>query len=365
MILGGAVPPNPSGLDLDDIQGMAVPRLPFPVRTPSSSARRRPDGGAPWLGRLAGQLTTAAALDGDPDHALNAALTWRGFEALGLSANSLQSFPEAFRQGMAARAARLGDTGDSAPDHWDKPFGAAAVHVLVVISAMTDAVRAAAEQRLIADLDGPGNPVVIYRQDVGLLPSPDGSLKPIEHFGYRDGIAKVAIEGNGVPQVPGQGVFEGGSWRPLKAGEFVLGHADETGNIAPGPEPAALGFNGAYLVLRKLHQHVARFRDFLHQAADTDEAHQLIAAKMMGRWPSGAPLARAAESDNPTLADDAGHNNDFTYADDAKGVVVPIGAHIRRVNPRRFGRAGGRLGQPPSRAAPGFALRNPPARRPR
>src|SRR5438128_195053 len=171
----GVVAPSPSGLDLDDIQGMALRAYQFPfgrhivLRASDQTVARL------WLGRIAGQITTVAALDSRPDHAINVALSWRGLEALGLPDNSLQSFPEAFRQGMVARAGRLRDLRDSAPGRWDVPFGSADVHILLVISAMTDAARGVAEQRVIADLDVPGSPVVIYRQDVALLPDDQGA----------------------------------------------------------------------------------------------------------------------------------------------------------------------------------------------
>jgi Dyp-type peroxidase family len=51
---------------------------------------------------------------------------------------------------------------------------------------------------------------------------------------------------------------------------------------------------------------------------------------MVGRWPSGAPLVKAPDHDAPALADD----NDFAYRDDPGGLACPIGAHIRRANPR-------------------------------
>ena len=323
-----------AGLDLDDIQGMALRGYQFPfgrhlvLRMSDQAATRH------WFGRIAARVTTVAALENQPDHAINVALSWQGLAALGLPGESLQSFPEEYRQGMAARARRLGDVGESAPEHWEVPFGRAEVHILVLISALTDAARGAAEQQMLADLAAPGSPVVIYRQDVALLPDTQGIPVPVEHFGFRDGIGQPAIEGSGVPLVRGQGVFEAGSWRPLKTGEFVLGHPDETGNLPAAPLPASLGFDGTYLVWRKLHQHVARFREFLHQAAENDDERLLIAAKMMGRWPSGAPLALAAASDDTSLAGEAGRNNDFTYADDLKGLACPIGAHIRRMNPR-------------------------------
>jgi Dyp-type peroxidase family len=320
-------------LALDDIQGMAVRAYEFPfgrhvfLRVAEQAVTRR------WLGQIARKITTVAKLDDHPDQAANIAFSWRGLAALGLAAESLQSFPEEFRLGMAARSQRLGDVEQSAPDKWEVPFGSEDVHILLLISASSEAARDAAENRMMPDLTAPG-PIIVYRQDVALLPDERGIRVPIEHFGFRDGIGQPAIEGSGAPLVPGRGVFEAGSWRPLKAGEFVLGYSDETGNLPAAPEPASLGLNGTYLVWRKLHQHVARFREFLQQAADNEDGRQLIAAKMVGRWPSGAPLALSAARDDLQLASDASRNNDFTYADDPKGQACPLGAHIRRMNPR-------------------------------
>ena len=61
---------------------------------------------------------------------------------------------------------------------------------------------------------------------------------------------------------------------------------------------------------------------------------KLLGAKMVGRWPSGAPLALAPTHDDPKLGRDAGRHNDFGYADDPRGLKCPVGAHARRANPR-------------------------------
>jgi Dyp-type peroxidase family len=56
-----------------------------------------------------------------------------------------------------------------------------------------------------------------------------------------------------------------------------------------------------------------------------------LAAKCVGRWPSGAPLALSPEKDDPTLSD----ADDFGYYEkDPHGFACPIGSHIRRSNPR-------------------------------
>jgi hypothetical protein len=69
-----------------------------------------------WLGATADPLTTAAEWDEKPAWCANLGLTHRGLAALGLPDTSLASFPDDFREGMAARAAsRLGDTGENLP----------------------------------------------------------------------------------------------------------------------------------------------------------------------------------------------------------------------------------------------------------
>jgi len=57
----------------------------------------------------------------------------------------------------------------------------------------------------------------------------------------------------------------------------------------------------------------------------------LLASKMVGRWPNGAPLVRAPREETAGLEQfDA-----FGYAaHDPQGNACPFGAHIRRTNPR-------------------------------
>ena len=85
-----------------------------------------------------------------------------------------------------------------------------------------------------------------------------------------------------------------GSGPPIKAGEFILGYPDEEGPPANLPQPEILSRNGSYMAYRRLQQHVAAFRDFLReQGGPTAEEQELLAAKLMGRWRSGAPLVLA------------------------------------------------------------------------
>jgi len=85
----------------------------------------------------------------------------------------------------------------------------------------------------------------------------------------------------------------------------------------------------------RLEEHVGAFRDFLKQHGKTKDEQELIAAKLMGRWRSGAPLVLSPDKDDPELGADMQRNNDFNYAKmDPHGYGCPLGAHIRRMNPR-------------------------------
>ena len=166
----------------------------------------------------------------------------------------------------------------------------------------------------------------IWRQDCHALATEK------EPFGFRDGISHPAVEGSGIPgSNPGE--------PPFKAGEFVLGYRDETGGFPPMPQPEVLGRNGSYAVFRKLHQRVAAFRQYLRANSSTPQEEELLAAKMMGRWRSGAPLALSPERDDPVLGADATRRNN-SLTDDPLGLKTPAGSHIRRANPRDASVAG-------------------------
>jgi hypothetical protein len=74
----------------------------------------------------------------------------------------------------------------------------------------------------------------------------------------------------------------------IKAGEFILGYPDETGNLPSMPQPEILGRNGTYLGFRKLYSRVAAFRQYLRANAQSQEDEEWLKAKIVGRWPSGA-----------------------------------------------------------------------------
>jgi Dyp-type peroxidase family len=223
---------------------------------------------------------------------------------------------------MVARAEALGDVGESSPEHWERPLGSSDVHLVLFATAADDAaLDAAVERARGAFAEYPGV-APIWRQDCHALPD------ETEPFGFRDGISHPAVEGSGIP---GSNPRE----EPFKAGEFVLGYRDEMGGFPPMPEPEALGRNGSYVVFRKLHQRVAAFRRFLRENAADKTEEELVAAKMMGRWRSGAPLALCPLHDDPALGADPKRNNAFQFqGDDPVGYITPRGSHCRRMNPR-------------------------------
>jgi hypothetical protein len=166
---------------------------------------------------------------------VTAAFTWNGLRALGLDEASLASFPEEFKQGMAARAAMLGDTGMHAPEHWVGGLASPDLHAIVILFAKDKAEhdRCVSEHaKLIAGCPGVE---VLSVLDLEAIP-PFGYAH--EHFGYRDRLSELAIEGSGVDPTPGTG-------EPLKPGEFILGYPDEYGITAASPKPEVLARNGA------------------------------------------------------------------------------------------------------------------------
>ncbi len=301
-----------------------------------------PAKGRAWLRELVDDVTSCKgyAEGAAPNGTLNIAISVWGLKALGLSDCVVGSFPHAFCQGMRARAAALGDVGPSAPENWEGKLGSEEIHVLVALShaspkacgeqhtwlsSVTEQIGGVAEVHMI-----PAE--VIFDQRAGC---------PSAHFGYADPISQPAIEGFEEQARPGDGAIgPDGRWRPIKPGEFLLGYENELGERTETPGPPGLCDNGTFIVFRKAHQDVAGFHDYLKQGAmalwgqDDHDHQELMAAKIVGRWRSGCPLALSPERDDPAIAADPERVNDFDYADDPEGTKCPLGAHLRRANPR-------------------------------
>ena len=309
-------------LELDDIQAGALQPRPAPYAG-SYQILRLDDrhAGRELLRRLVPYLDSVASFDPKSPVSLAVALSFQGLRALGVPEESLASFPPEFQQGMAARAGELGDVAENAPENWEKPLGSRDLHLVVVglapdTARLEEAIRHAREA--VRDLPGV---VPIWQQDV------HSSADLRNMFGFADGIAHPAVEGSGIP---GTNPYE----EPLKAGEFVLGYEDEIHSISQIPQPEVLRRNGTYAVFRKLHTRVAAFRQLLRQRAKNRSEEEWLASKIVGRWPSGAPLALAPDKDDPGLGADPKRNNAFMFGDDPRGLKSPFGSHVRRMNPR-------------------------------
>src|SRR4029453_2778548 len=125
-------------------------------------------------------------------------------------------------------------------------------------------------------------------------------------FGFKDGLHNPHVEGSGpAPRA--------GAELSIKAGEFILGYSDEFGDTAQVPIPRELRHNGTFVAFRKFHMDVAAFRHYLRAQASSPEEEELLAAKMVGRWRSGAPLVLAPDRDDPALGSDRNSNNIFSY----------------------------------------------------
>jgi Dyp-type peroxidase family len=253
------------------------------------------------------------------------AFTWNGLRALGVNESSLATFPEEFRQGMAARAEILGTTGANHPDHWVGGLASPDLHAIVVLFARNIAERERCKIEHQQYLSRCAGVETLSSLDLEAIPPFNYAH---EHFGYRDRLSQPVIEGTGDQPLPGSGP-------PIKAGEFFLGYPDEFDAQPALPQPKVLSRNGSYLAYLRLEEHVGAFRDFLRQHGDTREEQELVAAKLMGRWRSGAPLTMASQKDDPGLGADMQRANDFNYGTmDPYGYGCPVGSHIRRMNPR-------------------------------
>ena len=218
----------------------------------------------------------------------------------------------------------LGDTGANHPDNWVGDLASHHLHAIVILFARDASERERSTREHQAHLARTPAVEVLSSLDLQAI-SPDHAR---DHFGYRDRLTDVAVEGAGIEPTPGSGGY-------IKAGEFILGYPDEDGPPVGLPRPETLSRNGTYMAYRRLQEHVGAFREFLRQNGKTEEEQELVAAKLMGRWRSGAPLMFAPLKDDPALADDSSRNNDFDYGKmDPHGYAVPLGAHIRRMNPR-------------------------------
>ena len=324
-----------SKLDPTDIQGFVLRGYTFPVAR-YLLLQIVPARGREFIGKLIRQITTGERWDqAKPRTTVNVAFTYRGLKKLDLPEPSLQSFPCEFVQGMKERGAILSDTGLNSPDHWEPVWRDESVDAWLGVYAesLPELDRQCAD--LTNLMNATGGAVVIGSQDAGVLVI-DGKITTKEHFGYTDGFGNPDYIGVVRDTQPGQGkLMPNGSWAPLATGELLLGYADEAGELPVAPIPHLLANNSTFMVYRKMHQNVATFRKYLNEKGKLySGGKEKLASKFIGRFRDGTPIEVSPDKCDPAVVANKQLNVNFKYGGDLDGVRCPIGAHVRRTNPR-------------------------------
>ena len=346
-----------SALNLPDIQGFILRGYRMPMVRHFLLTVKDPEAAREILGRLVSgdesdmpQITTAENWHvgfepgpGDntadqprskPDYCLNVGITWPGMIALEIEQRvpnvSFKSF-DAFTQGAAERAKLVGDTGASAPENWIVAFQTGAGHVMLTLHAISPDAMKTYTERLVDLFSIDAAFQEIWRQDgMALIEMKNGQPVPTAkvHFGYTDGLSMTTIRG-------GPEKYHPDHQQPCEPWLFVLQEEAENYIV---PEPRELGLNGSFAVFKMIETDVVGFENFLQSNKDKIDP-ELLAAKMCGRWRNGVPLALSPDTDNPPggIAPEQFNNFEYVNADgsgDPKGMRCPVGAHMRRINPR-------------------------------
>jgi deferrochelatase/peroxidase EfeB len=346
-----------STLDLGDIQGFILRGYKMPMVRHFLLTVGVPAEARKILGRLvngdesdAPQITTAEDWHvgfepgpGDdpdeaprrkPDYCLNVGITWPGMLALEIKDRvpniSFKSF-SAFTAGAAERAKLVGDTGQSAPQNWIGAFGRGSDHVLVTLHTLSpDAMKSYSDRLSTLLAEGDAFRETWRHDGMALMEMRDGQPIPTfrVHFGYTDGISMTTVHGGPEKYPPDH-------QQPCEPWLFVL--RDDSENYFV-PEPRELGLNGSFAVFKMIKTDVVGFENFLQSNKDKIDP-ELLAAKICGRWRNGVPLALSPDTDSPPggIPPEQLNNYEYVNADgsgDPKGLRCPVGAHMRRINPR-------------------------------
>ena len=332
-----------SMVDYADVQGLV--RFGYGRMTSASYALVRAKNVAAakaWL--RAAPVTNAVEQKAPPTTALQIAFTAPGLTQLGLPPAVMKGFSREFRYGMSSKSYRrrfLGDVKHNDPEHWDWGGLVSEPHLLVMFFSQPECFDSFVQT-------SKGNTWNDAFEEVIWLGT--SNLDGDEPFGFADGISQPEIDWEQQRQTPCKQL----EYTNIVAlGEFLLGYRNEYGKITDrplldpdaanaellpavdAPEKKDLGRNGTYLVMRQLEQDVQGFWKFLYEqhGGNLEEISQL-GAKMVGRTRAGDPLVPIqtepiAGTDPRTVK-----QNQFTYEADPTGTRCPLGAHIRRTNPR-------------------------------
>jgi Dyp-type peroxidase family len=327
------------------LQTERIPTLVFgglaPLRHARSLVLRLPaasDANRAWLARIEDAIGYG---ERRPERStLVLGLTATGLTKLGLGEKALATFPIAFQHGMAApgRSRALGDVGLNAPETWSWGGPETEADAILNVYARTDAVLDEETLRRMGQL--PDGTKVL---DILLTELPPGNEPAHEPFGFHDGVSQPIVRGSRRWTL-GQNPLN-----VVEPGEIILGYEDNSRHTPLSPSAGShdLGFNGTYLVVRQLEQHVDEFEKFLDATADRlvgaprvpgltrEDLREWVAAKIVGRWRDGTSLVRNPDQQGSKKQPPAAPDNDFLFGtEDPGGLRCPFGAHIRRVNPR-------------------------------
>ncbi|GAA3369330.1 Dyp-type peroxidase [Streptomyces sannanensis] len=244
---------------------------------------------------------------------------------------------KAFVQGPARRAEALGDTGPNHPHNWlFGNFGDGDIHAVLTLAADQATVLRATLGDVRQDL-ARARIVTIYEQEGATL---EGARRGREHFGFKDGVSEPAIKHLDEPDSQNP-VYEKGHPGTIliNAGEFVVGLERERPHPLPYPEWAT---HGSFQVVRRLAQDVpgwwAGVAEQLKvlkeaKAAPDHATTEWLAARLVGRWRTGTPVAKCPHADMSYNAESS-NDNDISFADDPEGTTTPLWSHLRKTNPR-------------------------------
>jgi Dyp-type peroxidase family len=292
---------------------------------------------------------------GDDPEALTAtwlgvAFTYPGLRLLSGQPDPIPAVPEgttlhAYVEGAGERALELGDVDDSARERW--LFGhehGRCIHAVLTIASDTpaDLQNAIDAQREAATRAAA---VIVFQQNAATL---TGERRGREHFGFKDGVSEPGVLGfdEEDPQRPGYVKGHPGT-RLIPAGEFVLGRprveVEGDRRRYPAADIPPWMNDGSFQVIRRLGQDVPGWwaqvgaqLEVLKRtkgAVPRNATVEWLAARMVGRWRSGAPVHNCPTHD-PVNDAAAVRDNDISFADDPEGLKTPLFSHLRQTAPR-------------------------------
>lgn len=237
-----------------------------------------------------------------------------GYRDLGHAVEDVRRFGDpVFRDGMKRRTSLVNDP---PAEEWERLYQREIHAVILIGDAGAEPVERLREQ-ILAELPDSARLLGEERGQGMRNPAGDG----IEHFGYVDGRSQPLFLKDEVDKEPKQ------HWDPA----FPLANVLVPDPFAPDP----VRHFGSYLVFRKLEQNVRAFKEIERDLADrlalqgTDR--ERAGALLVGRFRDGTPLTLKPKPGGGPVA------NDFTFDGD-DGSRCPFSGHVRKTNPRSFGR---------------------------